>query len=266
VSDVAHVELKDGPSIIERHNRERQLTVMCNIGSGHALGEVAATLKAKLAETPPPPGYAILYDGQVKIFDEQVQAFIMVFILAFVFVYMVLASQFESFKHPFTIVLSVPLALVGAVLALVLTGHHLSMGAMIGVILLMGLVTKNAILLVDGALQNLRAGDSLETAILKAGPRRLRPILMTSAAMAIAMIPTAIGTGVGSEFRQPMAISVIGGVFTSTLLTLVVVPVVFILFEQATPKAFRIGRNAIADALAGEAPAPVETPEAEEVH
>ncbi len=249
VSDVARVEMRDGPSLIERHNRERQLTVTCNIGSGAALGDVSAKLKEKLAKTPLPPGYAVLYDGQVKIFDEQIQAFVMVFVLAFVFVYMVLASQFESFKHPFTIVISVPLALVGAVLALVLTGHHLSMGAMIGVILLMGLVTKNAILLVDAALQNLRAGDPLELAVLKAGPRRLRPILMTSFAMAIAMVPTAIGTGVGSEFRQPMAISVIGGVITSTLLTLVVVPVVFILFEQLTPQRLRIGRNTIAEAL-----------------
>jgi multidrug efflux pump subunit AcrB len=102
---------------------------------------------------------------------------------------------------------------------------------MIGVILLMGLVTKNAILLVDGTLQNLRAGDDLDTALLKAGPRRLRPILMTSVAMAIGMVPTAVGRGQGFEFRAPMAIAVIGGVITSTFLTLLVVPVVFAFFE-----------------------------------
>jgi multidrug efflux pump subunit AcrB len=127
---------------------------------------------------------------------------------------------------------SLPLALVGALLALLITGRHLSLGAMIGIILLMGLVTKNAILLVDGALQNLRDGMSVDEALLKAGPRRLRPILMTSFAMAIGMVPTAIGTGVGSEFRSPMAIAVIGGVITSTALTLLVVPVIFAGIEK----------------------------------
>jgi len=145
---------------------------------------------------------------------------------------MVLASQFESFKHPFTIIASVPLALIGALLGLLATGFTLTLGAMIGIILLMGLVTKNAILLVDGALQNLRAGDDLDTALLKAGPRRLRPILMTSVAMAIGMVPTAVGRGQGYEFRAPMAIAVIGGVITSTFLTLLVVPVVFAFFER----------------------------------
>ena len=106
------------------------------------------------------------------------------------------------------------------------------MGAMIGIILLMGLVTKNAILLVDGALQHLREGDSVDEALMKAGPRRLRPILMTSAAMAIGMVPTAIGKGMGAEFRAPMAIAVIGGVITSTFLTLLVVPVVFAGLER----------------------------------
>jgi multidrug efflux pump subunit AcrB len=148
---------------------------------------------------------------------------------------MVLASQFESLKHPLTIMVSLPLALVGALLALLVTGHHLSLGAMIGVILLMGLVTKNAILLVDGALQNLRSGLTVNEALLKAGPRRLRPILMTSAAMAIAMMPTALGTGLGSEFRAPMAIVVIGGVISSTFLTLLVVPVVFAALERVLP-------------------------------
>jgi multidrug efflux pump subunit AcrB len=105
---------------------------------------------------------------------------------------------------------------------------------MIGVILLMGLVTKNAILLVDGALQRLREGDDVDTALLKAGPRRLRPILMTSFAMAIGMLPTALGTGTGSEFRSPMAIAVIGGVITSTALTLLVVPVIFALVEKVS--------------------------------
>jgi len=232
LQDVAAVGLADGPSVIEHQNRERQIMVISNLAAGAALGDVVTKLKAGVAAHRMPMGYGVLWDGQMKSFDEQNEAFSAAFALAFVFIYMVLASQFESFKHPFTIMVSLPLALVGALAALLLAGKHLSMGAMIGVILLMGLVTKNAILLVDGALQRLREGDDVTTALLKAGPRRLRPILMTSFAMALGMVPTAIGTGVGSEFRGPMAIAVIGGVITSTFLTLLVVPVIFAAVEK----------------------------------
>lgn len=232
LTDVARVELRDGPSVIEHENRERQLAVFAQLAPGAALGAIASQLRQKMQEEPLPPGYSIVYDGQMQTLDEQNQAFATAFVLAFIFIYMVLASQFESLKHPFTIMVSLPLALVGALLSLLGTGYHLSLGAMIGIILLMGLVTKNAILLVDGALQYLRAGASVDEALMKAGPRRLRPILMTSAAMAIGMLPTAVGTGVGSEFRAPMAIGVIGGVITSTFLTLLVVPVVFAGFER----------------------------------
>lgn len=242
VEDVATLVTQDGPSVVERHNRQRQVAVYSNLG-GAPLGAVAAALKEHVATKPLPPGYQVIYDGQLKLLAEQNEAFLIAFVLAFVFVYMVLASQFESFKHPFTIMVSVPLALIGALLSLVATGFNLSLGAMIGIILLMGLVTKNAILLVDGALQNMRAGDDLDTALLKAGPRRLRPILMTSAAMAIGMLPTALGKGVGSEFRAPMAIAVIGGVITSTFLTLLVVPVVFAFFEKLTPRSLREKRD-----------------------
>ena len=227
VSDVARVRIQDGPSVIEHENRERQIGVYSQLGAGGALGEIAQKLQAELAAHPLPPGYSIIYDGQMKTFGEQQDAFAGAFALAFVFIFMVLASQFESLKHPFTIMVSLPLALVGARLALLLTGKNQSLGAMIGIILLMGLVTKNAILLVDGALQNIRDGHSVDEALALAGPRRLRPILMTSFAMAIGMVPTALGTGTGSEFRSPMAIAVIGGVITSTALTLLVVPVIF---------------------------------------
>jgi multidrug efflux pump subunit AcrB len=232
VSDVARVALQDGPSVIEHENRERQIGVYSQLGAGAALGEIAQKLQAQIAAHPLPAGYSILYDGQLKTFGEQQDAFAGAFALAFVFIFMVLASQFESLKHPFTIMVSLPLALVGARLALLLTGKNQSLGAMIGIILLMGLVTKNAILLVDGALQNLREGHSVDEALALAGPRRLRPILMTSFAMAIGMVPTAMGTGTGSEFRSPMAIAVIGGVITSTALTLLVVPVIFAGVEQ----------------------------------
>jgi hydrophobe/amphiphile efflux-1 (HAE1) family protein len=232
LQDVADVKLQDGPSVIEHENRERQVAVISNLATGAALGDIAVTLRKAVAEHKLPAGYQVYWDGQIKSFDEQNDAFSGAFLLAFVFIYMVLASQFESFKHPFTIMMSLPFALVGAFLALLVTGKHVSLGAMIGIILLMGLVTKNGILLVDGALQRIREGDDVDTALLKAGPRRLRPILMTSFAMAIGMVPTAIGTGTGSEFRAPMAIGVIGGVITSTFLTLLVVPVIFAGIER----------------------------------
>src|SRR4051794_5744692 len=232
VSDVARVAVQDGPSVIEHENRERQIGVYSQLGAGAALGEIAQKLQAQLTAHPLPPGYSVIYDGQMKPFGEQQDAFAGAFALAFVFIFMVLASQFESLKPPFTIMVSLPLALVGARLALLLTGKNQSLGAMIGIILLMGLVTKNAILLVDGALQNIREGHSVDEALALAGPRRLRPILMTSFAMAIGMVPTAMGTGTGSEFRSPMAIAVIGGVITSTALTLLVVPVIFAGVEQ----------------------------------
>ena len=231
LSDVAQVNLQDGPSMIEHEDRERSIAVLSQLASGAALGDIAVGLRKAVAAHKLPAGYSVKYDGQIKTLDEQNDAFSGAFGLAFVFIFMVLASQFESLKHPFTIMVSLPLALIGALLGLFFTGRHLSMGAMIGVILLMGLVTKNAILLVDGALQRIREGDDVDTALLKAGPRRLRPILMTSFAMAIGMVPTAVGTGTGSEFRSPMAIAVIGGVITSTALTLLVVPVVFSFFE-----------------------------------
>jgi hydrophobe/amphiphile efflux-1 (HAE1) family protein len=236
IKNLAEVELKDGPSLIERYNRERQIAINATVKPGAALGDITQKLRQHFQVNPLPPGYSVVYDGQMKTLDEQVSAFAVALVLAILFIYMVLASQFESFKHPYTILLSVPLAIVGALITLRLMGSYISMAAMIGFILLIGLVAKNAILLVDGALQNMRAGDDIYTAMLKAGPRRLRPILMTSSAMAIGMVPTAIGRGLGSEFRSPMAMSVIGGVVMSTFLTLFVVPIAFIFFEEAEAK------------------------------
>ncbi|MCK6530938.1 efflux RND transporter permease subunit [Myxococcota bacterium] len=233
LSQLVDARRVDGPAVIEHEMRERQITVSAQLAPGANLGDVVQDLKARLADHPLPPGYTYIYNGQQKDMADMIANLVLALALALVFIYMVLASQFESVVHPFTIMLSLPLALVGAVLALAATGHTLGMGANIGVILLMGLVTKNAILLVDGALQSMREGDPPAAAMRRAGPRRLRPILMTSAAMVMGMLPTALGTGMGSEFRSPMAISVIGGVVTSTLLTLWVVPVVFLWVEGA---------------------------------
>ncbi len=243
VGDVATITSQETPSVIEHFDRQRRVMIYAGPSAVASLGEVSQAFKKAIAEQPLSPGYTLFYDGQMKLLSEQIEAFTLVILLAFAFVYMVLASQFESFKHPFTILVSVPLALVGALLALFVFGWSLTLGAMIGIIMLMGLVTKNAILLVDQTLQNIRAGDDVDTALLKAGPRRLRPILMTSAAMAIGMVPTAVGRGQGFEFRAPMAVGVIGGVVSSTFLTLFVVPLVFSVIERLTPRGLRAKSN-----------------------
>jgi multidrug efflux pump subunit AcrB len=179
-----------------------------------------------------PAGYEAKWFGMVRDMKSSNEAFSLAFMVAALFIYIVLASQFESFIHPITIMLSLPLATIGAFYGLYMIGSAMNMGSMIGMILLMGLVTKNAILLVDAAIVAQREGRSPAEAMLEAGPRRLRPILMTTAAMVLGMIPTAIGKGIGSEFRAPMAVSIIGGVISSTLLTLIVVPVVYLGIER----------------------------------
>jgi HAE1 family hydrophobic/amphiphilic exporter-1 len=243
LSQVASLESGDGPAIVYRSQRERMMAVSANVAPGANLGSVASGLRQRLAGRALPPGYALHYEGQQQDMDEMARNMLTVLGLALIFIYMVLASQFESLIHPFTIMFSLPLALVGAVVALAMTGSSLGMGANIGIILLMGLVTKNAILLIDGALQHMREGDDPLTAIRKSGPRRLRPILMTSAAMVLGMLPTALGRGIGSEFRAPMAIAVIGGVLSSTVLTLLVVPVVFLWVERNKARALALVRR-----------------------
>lgn len=232
LGDVSTIAMETGASTIEHDNRMRSITISSQVKGGGALGSLLDGFQEALNEAPLPEGYFLKVDGQAKDMQETIAAMGLAVLVAGLFIYMVLASQFESFLHPITLLVSIPLALVGAVFGLGLTGNSISMGSLIGLILLMGLVTKNAILLVDGALQAIRDGETPADALRIAGPRRLRPILMTSAAMALGMLPTAIGTGVGSEFRAPMAIAVIGGVLSSTLLTLLVVPVIFLWMER----------------------------------
>jgi multidrug efflux pump subunit AcrB len=245
LSQLAVLRSAQGPAVIEHEQRERQISVWAQVAQGHDLGEATGRLRAALAGHVLPPGYFYVWDGMQKEQAESASAMGLALGIAVIFIFIVLASQFESLIHPFTIMLSLPLALVGAFLGLWVTGKSINMGSLIGLILLMGLVTKNAILLIDGALLHIREGDDPETAIRKAGPRRLRPILMTSGAMVLGMLPTAVGRGMGSEFRSPMAIAVIGGVITSTLLTLWVVPVVFLWVERLRGGR---GRSAVAPA------------------
>ncbi len=233
LGDVATMERGAGPQVIERENRTRQVAVWAT-PRGRSLGEIVKDLQPKIDAMKLPPGVVITYDGQIKQMTESNASMGIALLLGVVFIYLVLASQFESFIHPLTIMLTLPLALVGAIVGLFLTKNSMAMGAMIGIILLMGLVTKNAILLIDRAIVRVREhGETPYQAVLEAGPERLRPILMTSAAMILGMLPTAISRGDGSEFRAPMAIAVIGGVISSTLLSLVVVPAFYLAIENA---------------------------------
>ena len=232
LGDVATLERGAGPQVIERENRTRQIAVWAT-PRGRSLGEIVTDLQPKIDALKLPPGVVITYDGQIKQMTDTNSSMGVALLLGVIFIYLVLASQFESFIHPLTIMLTLPLAFVGAIVGLFVTKNSMAMGAMIGIILLMGLVTKNAILLIDRAIVRVREhGETPYQAVLEAGPERLRPILMTSAAMILGMLPTAISRGDGSEFRAPMAIAVIGGVISSTLLSLVVVPAFYLAIEN----------------------------------
>ena len=229
--DIVRLDPEVGPAAIEREARRRQAKINIEL-SDRSLGEVTADVGKVMAGIAMPPNFEWGFAGDVEMMQESAAAMGLALLLAMAFIYIVLASQFESFLEPFLIMISLPLALVGALLAILLTGKNLGMPAMIGVVMLMGLVTKNAILLVDLTNQYVRDGLSVRDAILKAGPVRLRPILMTTIAMILGMMPSAMGRGEGSEFRSPISIATIGGLITSTLLTLVVVPVAYLLLAR----------------------------------
>jgi hydrophobe/amphiphile efflux-1 (HAE1) family protein len=243
LSDVAGFSRGEGPQVIERENRQRQITIWAT-PIGRPLGDVAREFQPQIASANLGKGISIVYDGQLRLMNETNENMALALLLGVVFIYIVLASQFESFVHPLTIMLTLPLALVGGIVGLFLTNNTMAMGAIIGIVLLMGLVTKNAILLIDRAIVHVRDDHMppLE-AILHAGPERLRPILMTSAAMVLGMLPTAVSNAEGSEFRAPMAIAVIGGVVSSTLLSLIVVPVFYLAIEGTKAWLARAGRR-----------------------
>lgn len=225
------VERDVGPTEIQHTNRQRTITIWAGSALGAADGDIQKEMTKYVRENPPPPGYEYSVGHMTEMQQTMFVNMFTALAIAVVFIYIVLAAQFNSFTHPFTIMLALPLAVVGALIAIFILGTTFDMMTMVGLILLMGLVNKNAILLVDYSLQQLDKGKSIKEALLVAGPVRMRPILMTTAAMIMGMFPTALGLGEGGEFRQGMAVAVIGGLITSTLLTLVVVPVVFSIVE-----------------------------------
>jgi hydrophobic/amphiphilic exporter-1 (mainly G- bacteria), HAE1 family len=230
-ADIVTMEPGVGPTNIQREARRRQAKIGIEL-QDRALGDVTADVAAVMAGVQLPPNFEWGFAGDVELMQESAEAMGLALLLAVAFIYIVLASQFESFLEPLLIMLSLPLAIVGALLAILVTGNNLGMPAMIGMVMLMGLVTKNAILLIDLTNQYVREGLGIEAAILKAGPIRLRPILMTTMAMILGMLPSAMGNGEGGEFRSPISIATIGGLITSTALTLVVVPVAYLLLAR----------------------------------
>ncbi|MDN3920275.1 efflux RND transporter permease subunit [Roseateles violae] len=238
LSQVAEVRAATGPNQINRRDMSREITIDGNADarSGRSSGEVSSDIKKALDETAFPPGYRYSFGGSTKNMNESFQYAVGALMLAIVFIYMILASQFKSFLQPLALMSSLPLTLIGVVLALLMFRSTLNMFSIIGIVMLMGLVTKNAILLIDFAIRS-REGEhghgvdaepmDRRAALLHAAQVRLRPILMTTLAMVFGMVPLAFALSEGSEQRAPMGQAVIGGVITSSLLTLVVVPVIY---------------------------------------
>ncbi|MBK9702329.1 MAG: efflux RND transporter permease subunit [Betaproteobacteria bacterium] len=251
---VAEVVETTSPQIIKRQDLQRRVALYAG-AEGRPSGDVGTDVQKIVKETTLPPGYRFSVGGQQQDMVESFQAALAALALAIVFIYLILASQFASFLQPLAIMASLPLSLIGVFAGLLVTGTTLNIFSIIGCIMLMGLVTKNAILLVDFANRARRAGASLRDALLQAGQVRLRPILMTTAAMIGGMLPLALGLGEGGETQAPMGRAIIGGVVTSTLLTLVVVPVLYTYLDTWAERRRnrRAARKASTDALAGPA-------------
>ncbi len=226
LNQVATVREATGPNQINRRDLTREVAVNANVHNRSA-GEVSNDIRAALESISFPPGYRYQFGGSTKNMAESFGYAISALALAIVFIYMILASQFKSFLQPLALMTSLPLTLIGVVLALMMFRSTLSMFSIIGIVMLMGLVTKNAILLIDFAIRMQEQGMERAEALLLAARVRLRPILMTTLAMIFGMVPLAFALTEGSEQRAPMGQAVIGGVITSSLLTLVVVPVVY---------------------------------------
>jgi HAE1 family hydrophobic/amphiphilic exporter-1 len=230
--DVANIELGTAPAQIDRKNLQRVATISGSTSPDLSIAEASQAIQQVANEMKLPSGYSVHLGGETEDLQETTGYVLESITLAIILIFLILASQFESFTQPFAIMLSLPLSLVGVLLALLLTNDTMNMMSMIGVIMLMGLVTKNAILLVDNANERRATGTDRFTALVEAGAVRLRPIIMTTLAMIFGMLPIAFALGEGGGFRAPMARAVIGGLITSTMLTLVVVPVAYTYFDD----------------------------------
>jgi HAE1 family hydrophobic/amphiphilic exporter-1 len=230
-SSVVRMSRQEGPVSIERKDQERIVTVSGTLGD-RDLGAVMRDLDERIGAIQTPAGYDITFGGEYEEQQEAFRELTIAAILALLLVYMVMAAQFESLRDPFIILFSIPLAAIGVVLILVLTGTTFNMQAFLGVIMLVGIVVNNAIILIDYTNQLRREhGYGVHDAVVTAGTRRLRPVLMTTATTVLGLVPMAVGIGEGSELQAPMARVVIGGLMSSTVITLVLIPVVYAWIE-----------------------------------
>lgn len=232
LSAVARFELAQGPTSIDRYNRQRRVTLGADLAPGVPLGDAVAAVQNLPAARAMPAGVSLKQFGDAEIMDEVFAGFAKAMGAGIMMVFAVLVLLFSSFLQPITILFSLPLSIGGAIVALAIAQMPISMPVVIGILMLMGIVTKNAIMLVDFAVEEMARGVPRTEAIVDAGRKRARPIIMTTIAMVGGMIPSALAFGSGGEFRSPMAVAVIGGLISSTLLSLVFVPSVFVLMDD----------------------------------
>lgn len=232
LSSVANIDYSEGVSSIKRNNRYRVVSIGSDLPQGVALDTASARFRQIVDEAKIPATVHLAESGDTKVQSEMQQSFVNAMLMGLLLVLTVLILLFKDVIQPFTILFSLPLAIGGVAAALILTSNPLSMPVMIGILMLMGVVTKNAILLVDFAIEMRHQGMARVEAMVEAGRKRARPIIMTSIAMSAGMLPSALGVGEGGSFRAPMAIAVIGGIIVSTVLSLVVVPSFFLIMDD----------------------------------
>jgi hydrophobe/amphiphile efflux-1 (HAE1) family protein len=237
---VADFDMGHGPTAINRYDRSRRVTIEADLSGDAPLGAAVAAIRALPTAKSLPPGVEIKETGDVEIMSEVFQSFAEAMGAGLMMVYGLLVLLFGSFLQPITILISLPLSIGGSIIALLITHKAMSMPVVIGILMLMGIVTKNAIMLVDFAVESIAAGTPRLEALVEAGRKRARPIVMTTIAMAAGMIPSALGLGDGGGFRSPMAIAVIGGLLVSTLLSLVFVPAVFTVLDDVGRVTWRL--------------------------
>ena len=241
LSVVADIALANGPSSIERYDRETRITLQADLADGAVLGQATGAIFAlPAAGAELPEGVRVQPTGDAEVQGEVFSAFGAAMGAGILLVYVVLVLLFGSFVTPFTILMSLPLAIGGAILALYLTGSAIGLSVVIGFLMLMGIVTKNAIMLVEFAITAMKEGATRTEGMLDAGHKRARPIVMTTIAMAAGMVPSALALGAGGEFRSPMAVAVIGGLLLSTLLSLIFIPSLFSVIEGGRDRVTRL--------------------------
>jgi multidrug efflux pump subunit AcrB len=243
LSVVADIKLDQGPTSIDRYDRERQATVAADLVGSAALGDATKKIDELPVMKSLPKIVKVSPSGDAESLNELSGGFATAITSGLMMVYAVLVLLFGTFLQPITILFSLPLSIGGAIAALLLTGKQLTTPVWIGILMLMGIVTKNAIMLVEFAVESIREGKAREEAIIDAGMKRARPIIMTTIAMVAGMMPSALAFGDGGEFRSPMALAVIGGLLFSTVLSLVFVPAMFIVMDDIGSLFWHFGKK-----------------------